>query len=157
MGLHLMQVYDIRKRLKRAMHLLEPILSVSFLNATGDIVAALNRKLVVIRADSYKFLTADEMSMLVTEHVKSKQQPLRQTPAIVLRAAMQLAESGSSKRLHPEQQQHLSQVGNSVNLSCAWLVYICKQTTAGVCWIVRGIMHSSTMCTETCCSAEAVS
>ncbi|KAL0051218.1 hypothetical protein WJX82_003945 [Trebouxia sp. C0006] len=105
----MIKVYDIRKRLKRAMHLLEPILSVSFLNATGDIVAALNRKLVVIRADSYKFLTADEMSMLVTEHVKSKQQPLRQTPAIVLRAAMQLAESGSSKRLHPEQQQHLSQ------------------------------------------------
>ena len=111
-----MQVYDTQKRLKRAMHLLEPILSVSFLNGTGDIVAALNRKLVVIRADSYKFLTADEMSMLVTEHAKSKQLPSTQTPAIVLRAAMQLAESGSSKRLQPEQQRHLSQVGNHLFL-----------------------------------------
>ncbi len=152
-----MQVYDTQKRLKRAMHLLEPILSVSFLNDTGDIVAALNRKLVVIRADSYKFLTADEMSMLVTEHTKSKQQPLRQTPAIVLRAAMQLAESGSSKHLQSAQQQHLSQVGKSLTFVSAWLVYSCKQNVAGVCWIVRGIMHSSNMCTETCCSAEAVS
>ncbi len=152
MGLHLMQVYDRRKRLKRVMHLLEPILSVSFLNDTGDIVAALNRKLVVIRADSYKFLTADEMSMLVTEHAKSEQQALRQTPAIVLRAAMQLAKSGSSKRLQPAQQQHLSQVGSSVTFSCAWLIYRCKQNTALVCWIVRKIMHSSDMCREACCS-----
>ncbi|KAA6429678.1 MAG: hypothetical protein FRX49_00112 [Trebouxia sp. A1-2] len=89
--------------------LLEPILSVSFLNDSGDIVAALDRKLVVIRADSYKFLTADEMSMLVTEHAKSMQQPLRQTPASALRAAMQLAQSGSTQRLQPAQQQHLSQ------------------------------------------------
>jgi hypothetical protein len=111
MGLHLMQVYDKRKRLKRVMHLLEPILSVSFLNDTGDIVAALNKQLVVIRADSYKFLTADEMSILVTEHAKSEQQPLSQTPAIVLRAAMQLAKSGSSKRLQLAQQQSLAQVG----------------------------------------------
>ena len=109
-----MQVYDRRKRLKRVMHLLEPILSVSFLNNTGDIVAALNRKLVVIRAESYKFLTADEMSMLVTEHAKSVQQPLRQTPTMVLRAGMQLARSGSSKHLQLAQQQHLSQVGKSV-------------------------------------------
>lgn len=114
MGLHLMQVYDRRKRLKRVMRLLEPILSVSFLNDSGDIVAALDRKLVVIRADSYKFLTADEMSMLVTEHAKSMQQPLRQTPASALRAAMQLAQSGSTQRLQPAQQQHLSQVGNKV-------------------------------------------
>ena len=143
MGLHLMQVYDRRKRLKRVMHLLEPILSVSFLNDTGDIVAALNRKLVVIRADSYKFLTADEMSMLVTENAKSEQQPLRQTPAIVLRAAMQLAKSGSGKHLQLAQQRHLSQVGRRVTFVCAWLVYSCKQNMALVCWIVREIMHSS--------------
>ncbi|KAL0038743.1 hypothetical protein WJX79_006176 [Trebouxia sp. C0005] len=40
------KVYDRRKRLKRVMRLLEPILSVSFLNDSGDIVAALDRKLV---------------------------------------------------------------------------------------------------------------
>ena len=142
----------MRKRLKRAMHLLEPILSVSFLNDTGDIVAALNRKLVVVRADSYKFLTADEMSMLVTEHAKSKQQPLRQTPAIVLRAAMQLAEAGSSKHLQLAQQRHLSQVGNSATVVSAWLIYSCKQKIAPACWIVKGIMHSSSMCREACCS-----
>ena len=139
-----MQVYDTQKRLKRAMHLLEPILSVSFLNNTGDIEAALKRKLVVVRADSYKFLTADEMSMLVTEHAKSKQQPLRQTPAIVLRAAMQLAEYGSSKHLQLAQQRHLSQVGNSGIVVSAWLIYSCKQNTARVCWIVRMIKHCAT-------------
>ena len=103
-------MYDRRKRLKRTMHLLEPIFSVSFLNDRGDIVAALDNKLVVVRADTYQYLTADEMSMLVAEHAKS-QQPLALAPANIQRAAMQLAKSGSkSERMHLARQLTLGQV-----------------------------------------------
>ena len=103
-------MYDRRKRLKRTMHLLEPIFSVSFLNDRGDIVAALDKTLVVVRADTYQYLTADEMSMLVAEHAKS-QQPLAQAPANIQKAAMQLAKSGSkSERMHLARQLTLGQV-----------------------------------------------
>ena len=94
------KVYDKRKHLKRTMHLLEPIFSASFLNDKGDIIAALNKKLVVIRADSYQYLTADEMASLLIDYAKSQQQqqpgqPLSQAAVNAQRAAAQLAASGS--------------------------------------------------------------
>ena len=106
----MLQVYDRRKRLKRTMHLLEPIFSVSFLNDRGDIVAALAQKLVVIRADSYALLTAEEMAMLVTEHTKPQQQqpPLNAGPVQPL--SQHLVSSSSSKSLALARQQTLAQV-----------------------------------------------
>lgn len=109
-SLYGVQVYDRRKRLKRTMHLLEPILSVSFLNDKGDIVAALNKNLVVIRANSYQFLTADEMTMLVTETARNQQQPVSQATDSAQRAAMVLSKSGSTKHLHLARQTTLAQV-----------------------------------------------
>ena len=96
--LPVLQVYDRHKRLKRSMHLLEPIFAASFLNDKGDIIAALNRNLVVIRADNYQFLTADEMASLVTEHARSQLAPgqaCSQAGIMAQRAAEQLARSGS--------------------------------------------------------------
>ncbi|KAL3143046.1 hypothetical protein ABBQ38_003321 [Trebouxia sp. C0009 RCD-2024] len=96
----MIKVYDRRKQLKRTMHLLEPVFSASFLNDQGDIIAALNKKLVVIRADSYQFLTADEMANLLIDYAKSQLQqqpgqPLSQAALNAQRAAAQLAASGS--------------------------------------------------------------
>ena len=110
----MLQVYDRRKRLKRTMHLLEPIFSISFLNDKGDIVAALAQKLVVIRADSYALLTAEEMAMLVTEHTKPQQLPLNAGP--MQPPSQQLVSSSSSKRLALARQQTLAQV---IQLHCA--------------------------------------
>lgn len=108
-----MQVYDRRKRLKRTMHLLEPIFTASFLNDKGDIVAALDKKLVVIRADRYQFLTADEMASLVLEHAKVQQQPgqaLTQAGLNAQRATVQLARSGSKVHQALLRQTTLAQV-----------------------------------------------
>ena len=97
------------------MHLLEPIFSASFLNDKGDIIAALHKSLVVIQADNYQFLTADEMASLVTEHAKSQQQqqagqPV--TPAAInaQRAAVQLMKTGSKAHQALVRQTTLVQV-----------------------------------------------
>ena len=91
------------------MHLLEPIYSVSFLNDKGDIVAALGQKLVVIRADSYALLTAEEMSMLVSEHTKGPQAPLLMDQT--QQPEKQLAKMTSNKRMALARQPTLAQVG----------------------------------------------
>lgn len=110
------KVYDQRKQLKRTMHLLEPIFSASFLNDKGDIVAALNKKLVVIRADSYQYLTADEMASLLIDYAKSQQQqqqpgqPLTQAAVNAQRAAAQLANSGSKVHQALVRQATMAQV-----------------------------------------------
>ena len=65
-----MQVYDDTKKLKRTLDLIEPVTAASWLNVEGDIVAALERNLVVIRADTYQFLSQDEMVALIAEHTK---------------------------------------------------------------------------------------
>lgn len=64
------QVYDDTKKLKRTLDLIEPVIAASWLNIEGDIVAALERNLVVIRTDTYQFLTQDEMVALIAEHTK---------------------------------------------------------------------------------------
>lgn len=96
------------------MHLLEPIFSASFLNDKGDIIAALHKNLVIIQADNYQFLTADEMASLVTEHAKSQQQQPGQpvTPAAInaQRAAMQLLRTGSKAHQALVRQTTLAQV-----------------------------------------------
>lgn len=104
------------------MHLLEPIFSASFLNDKGDIVAALNRSLVVIRADSYQFLTADEMASLVTEHARSQVAPGQAcSPAGIMaqRAAEQLAGSGSKAHQALVRQATLGQVVRLTSKLCA--------------------------------------
>ena len=99
------------------MHLLEPIFSASFLNDKGDIIAALHKNLVVIQADNYQFLTADEMASLVTEHAKSQQQQQQPgqpvTPAAInaQRAAVQLMKTGSKAHQALVRQTTLAQVG----------------------------------------------
>lgn len=65
-----MQVYDDTKKLKRTLDLIEPVIAASWLNVEGDIVAALERNVVVIRADTYQFLSQDEMVALIAEHTK---------------------------------------------------------------------------------------
>ena len=112
-------MYDSRKQLKRTMHLLEPVFSASFLNDKGDIIAALNRSLVIIQADRYQFLTADEMASLVTEHAKSQQQqqpgqPLSQAAVNAQRAAMQLLKSGSKAHQALVRQTTMAQVVSSM-------------------------------------------
>lgn len=97
------------------MHLLEPVFSASFLNDRGDIIAALNRTLVIIQADNYQFLTADEMASLVTEHAKSQQQqqpgqPLSQAAINAQRAAMQLLNTGSKAHQALVRQATMAQV-----------------------------------------------
>ena len=64
------QIYDDTKKLKRTLDLIEPVIAASWLNIKGDIVAALDRNLVVIRADTYQFLSQDEMVSLLAEHTK---------------------------------------------------------------------------------------
>lgn len=64
------QVYDDAKKLKRTLDLIEPVIAASWLNVKGDIVAALERNLVVIRADTYQFLSQDELVTLIAEHTK---------------------------------------------------------------------------------------
>lgn len=112
-----LKVYDRRKQLKRTMHLLEPIFSASFLNDQGDIIAALSKKLVVIRADSYQFLTADEMATLLIDYAKSQQlqqpgQPWSQAAVNAQRAATQLAASGSKVHQALLQQATMAQVSH---------------------------------------------
>lgn len=102
------------------MHLLEPVFSASFLNDKGDIVAALNRTLVIIQADSYQFLTADEMASLVTEHAKSQQhqqqpgQPLSQAAMNAQRAAVQLLKTGSRAHQALVRQTTMAQVTSNM-------------------------------------------
>lgn len=101
------------------MHLLEPVFSASFLNDKGDIVAALNRTLVIIQADTYQFLTADEMASLVTEHAKSQHQqqpgqPLSPAAVNAQRAAMQLMQTGSKTHQALVRQTTVAQVTSSM-------------------------------------------
>ena len=117
-------MYDSRKQLKRTMDLLEPVFSASFLNDKGDIIAALNRSLVIIQADRYQFLTADEMASLVTERAKSQQQQqqqqqqpgqlLSQAAVNAQRAAMQLLKSGSRAHQALVRQTTMAQVVSSI-------------------------------------------
>ena len=114
-------MYDSRKQLKRTMDLLEPVFSASFLNDKGDIIAALSRSLVIIQADRYQFLTADEMASLVTEHAKSQQQQqqqpgqlLSQAAVNAQRAAMQLLKSGSRAHQALVRQTTMAQVVSSI-------------------------------------------
>ena len=120
-------MYDKRKQLKRTMHLLEPVLCASFLNDKGDIIAALDKNLVVIHANSYQFLTADEMATLVSEHAKNQQQalqpgqPLSQAAMIAQRAAMQLLRSGSKVHQALVRQLTIAQVIDKIMLQLCCL------------------------------------
>ena len=114
------------------MHLLEPVFSASFLNDKGDIIAALNRTLVIIRADNYQFLTLDEMASLVTEHAKSQQQqqqqpgqPLSQAAANAQRAAMQLLQTGS--KAHQALVQHTTMAQVDGNMKSQLLDHIVQR------------------------------
>lgn len=64
-------MYDASKKAKRTLDLIEPIIAASWLNRAGDIVAALDSTLVLIRADAYQYLTQDEVTVLIAEHTKA--------------------------------------------------------------------------------------
>lgn len=136
------------------MHLLEPVFSASFLNDQGDIIAALNKKLVVIRADSYQFLTADEMANLLIDYAKSQLQqqpgqPLSQAALNAQRAAAQLAASGSKVHQALVRQATMAQVITDIKLHLSYLpnLIVCMCRLCACCTAALALLQGTSIAT----------